>query len=408
MRAMQTIVGLVAALQVGAALADPVRVGCLYPLTGPGGLYGRDSAIAIDMALEDLAARPDQGYPDLDIVIEDTRSRTLRSLQMSRQFIEDDGMDFLCGVVSSNIALAVSEFVEDTNVIFIGTDHASPRLTSTALHENYFRVSNGSRQSMLAGAQYIQRHFQSDGEPLNIAFIGPDYDYGYQSWDDLTAFLERHDVDFNIVGTYWPRLFETDYSNYINAILAQQPDIVVNGHWGLDLVTFIRQANQTDLFDQVAFMNFDSGGNFEVLAQLGDDMPLGIVLSARHHVSWPPTAANSQFVERFFERANRYPSYAAEGAYTGIMVIAEAVRQAGGTDDIDALRAALRTLEISLPEDPEGFRSRMDPDHHQMLQVQAIGRTVPDARFAPATIQLGEWEVFPPPEHWPELPPRNE
>ncbi|MEP5730865.1 MAG: ABC transporter substrate-binding protein [Sulfitobacter sp.] len=382
-------------------MAEPVKIGCLYPLTGPGGLYGRDSAIGIELALEDLAKH--EGYPDLEIMIEDSRSKTLRSLQIARQFIEEDEVDFLCGVVSSSIALTVTQVVQGTDVFFIGTDHASPSLTTYALHENYFRVTNGSRQSMLAGAQYIHRHFSTTQEAVSIAFIGPDYEYGYQSWDDLRKFLEINNVSFTVAGTYWPKLFETDYSSYIDAINETKPDIIVNGHWGLDLVTFIRQANQTNLFETSAFMNFDAGGNFEVLAELGSEMPLGITLSSRHHVNWPPTSVNHEFVERFFEHSGRYPSYAAQGAYSGIMVIAKAVKVAGGTDDSSALRAALEGIEIHLPEDPSGFRSRMDPLHHQMLQVQAIGRTVQNSSYAPATVQLGDWEVFYPPENWPNL-----
>lgn len=394
-------------LAVG-AVAAPVKIGCLYPLTGPGGLYGRDSAIAIELALEDLSGADFDDPLQFEISIEDTRSKTLRSLQIARQFIEEDDVDFVCGVVSSSIALAVTEVVKNSGAFFIGTDHASPSLTSDALHENYFRVSNGSRQSMFAGAQYIKEHYSDTGTPLNIAFIGPDYEYGYQSWEDLTQFLELHGVPFNTVGVYWPKLFETNYSSYIEAINAAQPDIVIDCHWGLDLVTFIRQAQQTELFENSAFMNFDAGGNFEVLAELGNDMPLGLVLSSRHHVNWPQTPENEEFVARFFERTGRYPSYAAQGAYSGLMVIAKAVRQAGGTDDQVALRQALRHIEINLPEDPTDFHSHMDPDHHQMLQVQAIGRTVSDNRFAPATVLLGEWEVFYPPENWPELPAQSE
>lgn len=387
------------------AAAEPVKIGCLYPLTGPGGLFGRDSAIAIEMAKEDLSNSETVVYPELEILIEDSRSKTLRSLQITRQFIEEDGVDFVCGVVSSSIALAVTNFVKSTGVFFVGTDHASPSLTSSALHRNYFRVSNGSRQSMSAGAQYIQKHFATEDRPLNIAFIGPDYEYGYQSWEDLTRFLKLNNVPFNPVGIYWPKLYETDYSSYIEAIVATNPDIVINAHWGLDLVTFIQQANQTELFDISTFMNFDTGGNFEVLAALGDNMPRGIVLSARHHISWPQTPENQQFVARFFDRTGRYPSYAAQGAYSGIIIIAEAVRQAGGTSDRDLLRTALENIKIHLPEDPEGFLSHMDPVHHQMLQVQAVGRTIDDNRFPPATVQLGEWEIYYPPETWSDLTP---
>ncbi len=378
-----------------------VKVGCLYPLTGPGGLYGRDSVIAINMAEEFLQSSEKYLYPRLEVVVEDTRSKSLRSLQIAREFVEVDEVDFLCGVVSSGIARTVSQLAKEKQVFFIGTDHASPNLTLTGWHSFYFRVNNGTRLSMRAGAKYIKENFGSEKTPLKIVFIGPDYDYGYQAWDDLKKFLQADNVQNEVVGIYWPKLFETDFTTYIQHIKNSGADVVVNGHWGLDLVTFVKQAKQLGLFDNMIFMNFDAGGNYEVLAELGNDMPLGLVLSARHHVNWPDTELNRSFVERFYEKAGRYPSYAAEGAYTGILAIAEAVRQAGGTNDKDLLRKKLESLSLTLPEDPAGFQSHMDPVNHQMLQVQAIGKTVFDSSYPPATVQLGDWSVYYPPETWP-------
>ncbi len=380
---------------------DVVKVGCLYPLTGPGGLYGRDSAAAVKLAEEFLKFSETVKYPKLKIVIKDTRSKSFRSLQMAREFVESDNVDFLCGVVSSGIALTISQLAKEEQVFFVGTDHASPSLASEAWHPYYFRVNNGTRLSMLAGSKYIAENYRGRKGPLKIAFIGPDYDYGYQAWDDLQNFLKADDVNMEVVGEYWPKLFETDYTTYIQYLKNSNADIVVNGHWGLDLVTFVKQAKQFDLFKTMTFMNFDAGGNYEVLAELGNDMPLGLVLSARHHLNWPETKRNKNFVTRFYEKTGRYPSYAAQGAYSGILAIAEAVREAGGVSDKKLIRQKLEHLRLSLPEDPDGFQSHMDPKSHQMLQVQAIGKTIFDNRYPPATVQLGEWSVYYPPKTWP-------
>jgi len=381
----------------------PVKVGCLYPLTGPGGLYGRDSAVAIQMAQDHLQTLGAAGYPDLEISIKDTRSKSLRSVQIARKFIKQENVDFLCGVVSSSIARAVSDVAKTHETFFIGTDHASPALVTEALHPFYFRVNNGTRQSMLAGAKYIAELYASHEGPLKISFIGPDYEYGYQAWDDLRKFLRTQGLTYQIAGEFWPSLFATDYTTYIQQILQSDADIIVSGHWGLDLVTFVKQASQQNLFEQMQFMNFDAGGNYEILAELGDDMPIGLVLSARHHVNWPNTDRNARFVNDFFERAGRYPSYAAQGAYTGVLAIAEAVRQSGGKVDKDKIREALRRLEIKLPEDPEGFKSFMDPRAQQLMQVQAIGKTEFNNQYPPATIQLGDWRVYYPSSEWPLL-----
>ncbi len=391
------IIALGMLLGVASASADPIKVGCLYPLSGSGGLYGRDSLVAIEMALEELRRVEDP--VEIEVEVRDSRSKTLRSLQIARSFVEDDHVDFLCGMVSSTVALTISEYAEQSQTFLIGTDHASPTLVSERLHPYYFRVTNGSRQSMRAGAKYIAET-QADA-PLRISFVGPDYDYGYQVFEDLRHFLQVEGVEHEITSVYWPALFQTDYSLYIQQLMQDAPDIVVNAHWGLDLVTFVRQADQLGLFHQMEFMNFDTGGNYEILAELGADMPEGLVLSARHHLNWPPTDANARFVGEFHARAGRYPSYAAQGAYTGIMSIAAAVRAAGGTDDPDKLKVALENLSLSLPEDPDGFRSTMDPKHHQMLQMQAIGRTQPSSAYPPARMMLGDIHVYAPPLTWP-------
>ncbi|WP_324765596.1 ABC transporter substrate-binding protein (plasmid) [Sinorhizobium meliloti] len=397
-----TLATTIALLAIDGGLAQPVKIGCLYPLSGPAGLYGRDSAIAIRLAQRRIESLRGAGYPELEIIVEDTRSKPLRSLQFARKFIDTDQVDFLCGVVSSGIALSITELARQTETFFIGTDHASPSLVSTELHPFYFRVSNDIRLSMLAGAKYIRDQYSVSAKPLRIAFIGPDYEYGYEAWEDLRWFLQENGVDFEVVGEFWPKLFETDYSIYVEALDQVQPDVIVDGHWGVDVVTLIKQAAQHGLLEKATFMNFDAGGNYEVLAQLGNDVPLGLVLSARHHVNWPPTQSNRDFVQAFHEEAGRFPSYAAEGAYSGILAIAEAVKAAGSAGDADAIRSALSSLKLKLPEDPEGFVSFMDPLSHQMMQAQAIGRTVVDNRFLPATRLLGGWSVYLPPRQWPE------
>ena len=381
---------------------DVVKVGCLYPLIGPGGLYGRDSVAAIKIALDDLAESTQYDYPTLEVLFGDTRSKSLRAVQIARSFIKDDKVDFLCGVVSSKIALEVTDVAKENEVFFIGTDHASPRLIDEMLHPYYFRVNNGTRQSMQAGAKYIKQYY-SHKSNLKIAFIGPDYDYGYQAWDDLRYFLKQEKVPFKIVGEYWPKLFETDYSIYVHELNASQPDIVVNGHWGQDFVTFIKQAKPLGLFENTNIMNFDAGGNYATLVAMGDDMPIGLVLSARHHVNWPETERNRHFVETFRERVGRYPSYAAEGAYAGIIAIAESVRLASNKNDKNQIRHNLENLVVNLPEDPAGFSSHMDPVSHQILQVQAIGKTIHSSKYKPAKVLLGDWFIHFPSKQLPAV-----
>lgn len=367
-------------------------IACMYPMTGRSASYGRDSIVAIQLALRELAAEP--GAPQLRVIVDDSRSKASFAVRMATDFIEQDNADILCGIVSSGVGMAISRLARQRQIILVGTDHASSRATLEEGHRYYFRVSSDTWTSHAAGARYLKELQQQTGWQ-KLAFLGPDYEYGRIAWRDLQDALALHDVRYQATSTYWPRLYEPDYSLYIQSLLESPPDILVVSLWGGDFTAFIEQARTTRLFSQMRVANFDTGGDYETLVALGSNPPEGLILSARHHVNWPQTDANKRFVDGFHQLSGRYPSYSAQGAYAGIHVIAKAIVRAGGdVADTEAMVQALKGLEIQLPKDPPGYVSYIDQYTHQIIQAQAIGSPVPDKRYPPAKVMLGEWKVY--------------
>ncbi|MFL1406813.1 ABC transporter substrate-binding protein [Marinobacter sp. M1N3S26] len=379
-------------VELGAAEGEAdATIACMYPMTGRSASYGRDSIVGIRLALEELAATPDA--PSLRVIVDDSRSKASFAVRMAEDFISQDNANILCGMVSSGVGMAVSRLARDRQVIMVGTDHASSRATLEEGHDYYFRVSSDTWTSHAAGARYL-KDLQADTGWRKLAFLGPDYEYGRVAWRDLKQALAQNDVSFEQTGTYWPRLYEPDYSLYIQSLLESPPDVLVVALWGGDFTAFLEQARTTRLFDQMRVANFDTGGDYETLVALGDNPPPGLILSARHHVNWPDTTANRSFVERFHELSGRYPSYSAQGAYAGVLAVANAIRKAGDVTNTPAMIHALEGLEIRLPKDPYGFTSYIDPDTHQIVQAQAIGTPVASDRFPPARILLGNWRIY--------------
>ncbi len=378
---------------VSAADEKVVRIGAMYPMTGRAGLYGLDSVAAAEMAVDEVNAKGGAAGYKLDIVFTDSKAKPAYAVRVAKRYITEDDVHFLFGVVSSGVGLAVTEVSKQYKTIFIGTDHASTRLTADSLQPYYFRVSNNTFQSMAAGALYL-KEIKASKPWETIAFIGPDYAYGHSQWNELRFCLDRFGVEYKVVGEYWPKIFAPDYTPYITSIINDKPDILVAGFWGGDTVAFIKQAKPYGLFDKMLYFHPDAGGNYELMSAMGDELPLGLVLSARHHDNWPDTAQNQAFVAEFKKRTGRYPTYAAEGAYAGIYAIANAVEKVGNPDDTEALVKALEGIKMQLPEDPEGFTSYIDPDTHQVVQMQAIGVTVENKDFPPATRMLDHWKIY--------------
>jgi len=370
-----------------------IKIGAMYPMTGRPGQYGLDSVDAAEMAVEEINSKGGVAGYKLELLNTDTKAKPDYAVRVTKRYITEDKVHFLFGVVSSAVGLAVTEISKQYKKIFIGTDHASTQLTTDKLQPYYFRVSNNTFQSMAAGALYLKELKQT--KPWEtLAYIGPDYAYGHDQWEELRYNLDRFGVKYKSVGEYWPKLSAPDYTAFITAIMKDKPDILVAGFWGGDTVAFIKQALPYGLFTKMLYFHPDAGGNYEVMQGMGAELPLGLVLSARHHNNWPDTDLNKQYVQKFFQRTARYPTYAAEGAYAGVYAIAEAVKKVGNPDDTEALVKAFEGLKIKLPKDPDGFTSYIDPESHQIVEVQAIGVTVPDDKFPPAKRMLGEWKVY--------------
>jgi branched-chain amino acid transport system substrate-binding protein len=370
-----------------------IRIGAMYPMTGRAGLYGKDSVAAAEMAIDEINSKGGVLGYKIDATFTDSKAKPAYAVRVAKRYITEEKVHFLFGVVSSGVGLAVTEISNQYKKIFIGTDHASTRLTVDSFQPYYFRVSNNTFQSMAAGALYLKNLAQS--KPWKtIAFIGPDYAYGHSQWDEIRYNLDRFGVPYKVVGEYWPKIFAPDYTSYITAILNDKPDILVSGFWGGDTVAFIKQAQAYGLFKRTLYFHPDAGGNYELMSAMGAELPDGLVLGARHYNNWPETDRNRNFVQEFKKRTGRFPTYAAEGAYAGIYAIARAVEVVGNPDDTEALVKNLEGLKIKLPEDPDGFTSYIRPETHQITQVMAIGTTIPNADYPPAKKMLGNWSIY--------------
>ncbi len=377
----------------GAAEEKVIKIGAMYPMTGRAGLYGKDSVAAAEMAIEEINAKGGVNGYKIELIMTDSKAKPPYAVQIAKRYITEDKVHFIFGVVSSGVGLAVTQVSKENKKIFVGTDHASTRLTVDSFQPYYFRVSNNTFQSMAAGALYL-KELQKTKPWKTIAFIGPDYAYGRSQFAELKYNLDRFGVKYEMVGEYWPKIFAPDYTPYITSIIKDKPDVLVSGFWGGDTVAFIKQAKPYGLFEKMLYFHPDAGGNYELMSAMGAELPEGLVLSARHHDNWPDTELNKKYVEKFFKKTGRYPTYAAEGAYAGIYFIAEAVKAVGNPNDTEALVKAMEKIKIKLPEDPDGFTSYIRPETHQIVQVQAIGVTKANDKFPPAKRMLGDWKVY--------------
>ncbi|MGD9819151.1 MAG: ABC transporter substrate-binding protein, partial [Desulfomonilaceae bacterium] len=172
-----------------------IKIGALYPMTGRAGLYGLDSVDAAEMAIEEINSKGGVNGYKLELTNTDSKAKPDYSVMVAKRYITQDKTHFLFGVVSSAVGLALTEVSKQYKKIFIGTDHASTQLTTDKFQPYYFRVSNNTFQSMAAGALYL-KELQQTKPWETIAYIGPDYAYGHDQWQELKYNLDRFGVKY--------------------------------------------------------------------------------------------------------------------------------------------------------------------------------------------------------------------
>ncbi|MCA0419009.1 MAG: ABC transporter substrate-binding protein, partial [Proteobacteria bacterium] len=95
--------GIATTLAASTALAQqPVKIGMITTLSGPGGYLGQDIRDAFKLAI-DLEGGKLGGVP-VELVVEDDALKPGQGKQIAEKMLKTDGIKILTGIVFSNVA----------------------------------------------------------------------------------------------------------------------------------------------------------------------------------------------------------------------------------------------------------------------------------------------------------------
>ena len=348
-------ISLVLVFGTGWAAEKPIKLGVVFIMSGKMGGYGKHGMQAIQLALDEINGQGGILGRKVEAIFEDDELKVDKGVQITKKFINEDKVDFIIGPTSSGVALAMADVVEQHKKILVLTQSATNSLTDAKFNRYMFSTLSNAMMHSRSGAYYMA------SKPYKRwMVIGPNYNYGHESWAAFKDKLKelKHDVEF--VGEAWPKLTEKEFKPFIDKIIEAKPDAVWSPLWGMDAVNFIKQAKASQLFDKIAFA-FPDGAALETLVPLGKEMPNGIFVAARYFFLTPDTAMNKKFVKTYQERFKELPDYMAIETYAGVYFIKAAVERAG-TLNADKIVAAVEKEPLAW-ETPEGWKIMRKEDH---------------------------------------------
>ncbi|HZD25114.1 MAG TPA: ABC transporter substrate-binding protein [Alphaproteobacteria bacterium] len=323
------LLGIVAALALVAASAsaETVKVGFITTLSGPAGIIGQPMKQAFELGLEHVGGK--LGGLDTEVIYGDDQRKPDVAVQLVNKMIKRDGVQFVVGIIWSNVMMAVYEPVTRSNVFLISSNAGPSPIAGKMCSNNFFSVSWQNDQTPEAMGKYMQ-----DKGIDNVYLMAPNY----QAGKDMLAGFKRY-FKGKIAGEVFTKLGQKDYQAELSALRAAKPGatfVFLPGGMGIN---FVKQYNQAGLQSQVPlYTAFTVDGT--TLPALRD--AAAGVLGTQ---SWSPdlnNGVNQRFVADFRKKYGKYPSFYDAQTYDAVMLLDHAIRKAGGVSDRDALRKAMQ------------------------------------------------------------------
>src|SRR5438067_11787222 len=176
--------GLAAALVAFAAplnAQQAIKIGFITTLSGPPAIIGKHMKDSIDLALDHLKHR--MGGLEAEAVYGADQFKPEVGVQLAEEMLKKNQVDFVCGIIRSNVMRAVVPVVTGAGHIMVGTNAGASPLAGSQCNELYFSASWNNDESPEALGKYLQDKGVDD-----LYVMAPNY----QAGKDMVSGLKRY------------------------------------------------------------------------------------------------------------------------------------------------------------------------------------------------------------------------
>jgi len=341
-----------------AAAADKVKVGFVSTLSGPSSALGIDIRDGFLLAVKMNGGK--LGGLPAEVLVSDDQFKPDVAKQLFEKNVKRDKVDFMTGVVFSNIMLAALPEALDNHVFYISPNAAPSSMAGKDCNPLFFAVSWPNDAYHEAAGEFANtRGLKS------VYLVAPNYQAGK---DSLAGF--KRTFKGQVVGENYTKLGQLDYAAELAEIRAAKPQAVYIFLPGGMGINFIKQYVGAGLGKDTQLLLPGFSADQDVIGPVGPAMA-GLFNTAH----WSPdfaNAANQKFVAAFEQEYHRVPTLYASQGYDAAQLIGAAVRDTKGRlEDHDAVRKALKAAHFESVRGPFRFNTNQYPI--QNYYVRTIG-----------------------------------
>jgi branched-chain amino acid transport system substrate-binding protein len=315
------------------ANAEPLKIGLLTTLSGPGSGLGIDVRDGFKLGLEHLGGTLG-GVETVLVEGDDQRSPEV-AVQKATEMVERDQIYLMTGQVWSNLALAMMPTLARSKTFFVSPNAGPSQLAGKQCNPWFFATSYQNDNNHEATGAFVQeKGFK------NVYLLAPNYPAGK---DALTGFKRFYKGE--VAGEIYTPLDQMDFAAELAKVRAAKPDAVYFFFPGGQGINFIKQYAQAGLKQEIPLFGPAFSVSQDVLPAVGD-AATGIFNGAE----WSPdldNELNRPFVTDFKKAYGRLPSIYAAQAYDTALILDAAIKTTGDQwSDKDLFKTALEGVDM--------------------------------------------------------------
>jgi branched-chain amino acid transport system substrate-binding protein len=345
---------------------NTLRIGAALSLTGAAAVYGTTQRNGIQAAVEAVNASNTMNGVQVDVLVEDDASSKEQGINVFQKFINQDKVSVIVGPTLSTTATAADPLAQQAKVPVLAISNTAPT-GITDIGDFIFRDSLTEAQ-VIPGA--IGKAHQKLGFKSAAVLYGNDDVFTKAGYDVMKKALDDEHVQ--IVETQTFAKPDRDFSAQLTAIKGKTPGILVVSALADNAAAIVSQARQLGYTGPILGGN---GFNSPAFIKNAGPAAEGVLVGT----SWNSASsdpANVAFKEAMSKRGAAADQFSAQ-AYSGVLILAEAVRKAGfktGRDEVKGGLAQVKGLDTPLGK--FSFTDKRDAQHEPSVQQVKDGKFV--------------------------------
>ncbi|KAF0218510.1 MAG: branched-chain amino acid transport system substrate-binding [Geobacteraceae bacterium] len=359
----------------GTALADTLRIGALFAVTGPASFLGEPEKNTLEMLVKEINSKGGINKNKVELVVYDTQGDATKAKQLVNKLIKNDKVAVIVGPSTTGETMAIIDDVEKAGIPLVSCA-AGIKITEPVKKWVFKTPANDH----VAGEKIL--NYMAQQKQKSIALLTVSDGFGSSGREQLKALAAQKGFKIVADEVYGPK--DTDMTPQLTKIKGTKPDAIIC--WGTNPGPAVVTKNMKQLGIKIPLYQSHGVASKKFIELAGADASEGVTLPAGKLAVYDKLKKNDPQYKLLSEYDKAYrKAYGVEAstfggyAYDAFQLIAEAVRKGGVTPD--KIRTGIEQVKKLVAV--SGIFTMSEKDHNG-LDLSA---------FVMVRVSKGDWEI---------------